>query len=137
MYLVTFAHLLMGIAVAWFMHLPFFAGYNQEVLSKFWQSQSAPDGALDLQIWWINLFGATLQTMAIFMLLLIYVANRLRLSVVWAGMIAALLVWMPQDMWISARRELWFHLQADVIAMAIMLPPLCVLWFIDRRDARI
>lgn len=136
MYLVAFGHLMMGIAVAWFMHMPYFSDYNREVLSKFWQGSSVPNGALDLQIWWINLFGATLQNMAILMLLLIYVANRLRLPVVWAGMIAALLLWMPQDMWISARRELWLHLQADVIAMLIMLPPLFLLWFIDRRGAR-
>jgi hypothetical protein len=133
LYLVAFGHFLIGVAIAWFMHLPYFADYNQEVLSKFWPGSSAPVGTLDLQIWWINLFGATLQNMAILMLLLIYVANRLRLPVVWGGMIAALLLWAPQDMWISARRELWLHLWADLVALLVMVPPLIVLWCADRK----
>lgn len=132
MYAAAVAHLVVGVLLTWFMQLPNFADYNQLVLSKFW-SGSVPAGALELHVWWVNLFGATLQNLAILMLLLIYLGNRLRLQIVWGWLVAGLLLWAPQDMWISAQRELWMHVWLDAVALLVMVPPLTLLWQIDRK----
>lgn len=131
LYVVAATHLLMGIMLAWFSHLFAFSNYNQLVLSKFWL-YGAPAIAQDLHLWWLNLFGATLQDMAILMLVLIYLGDRLRLTVAWSGIIIGLLLWAPQDMWISAQRELWLHIWTDIVALLVMLPPLFLLVYLDR-----
>jgi len=135
MYAIAFAHLVVGVAITWFMHLPYFADYNHLVQSKFFPG-AAPAGALEMQIWWINLFGATLQNLAILMLVLIYLGNRFRLAAVWGWIFVGLLLWAPQDMWISAQRELWIHLWADLVALLMMLPPLFLLWRLDRKQVQ-
>lgn len=136
LYALAFVHLIAGVLVAWFMHLPNFADYNQLVLSKFWPD-AAPVGALDMQIWWINLFGATLQNLAMLLMLLIYLGNRFRLAIVWGWLILGLVLWAPQDMWISAQRELWIHLWVDAAALLLMLPPLFLLLYLDRKGAQV
>lgn len=135
LYAIAFTHWVVGVLLTWFMRLSIFADYNHQVLSKFWPS-TTPAGALELQVWWISLFGATLQNFSLFMLLLIYLGHRLRLSLIWGWMIIGIVLWAPQDMWISAQRELWVHLWVDSAALLIMLPPLFLLWRFDRKQVQ-
>ena len=71
--------------------------------------------------------------MAIFMGALIYIANRLRAAFVWGWIVVGLLVWAPQDIFISLQANAWMHVVGDIVALLLMLPPLVVLFFGDRK----
>ncbi len=129
MYLITLGHFAAGVLLAWFSNLDFFNQYHQAILEQFGMTQA---GAQNLQEWWLSLFGATLQNLAIFMGVLTYIANKHRNASIWLWMIVALIVWAPQDMLISLRIDLWLHVWIDLVALILMLPPLLALWRIDR-----
>ena len=132
LYALVLVHFATGILMAWFIGLPYFESYHQLILSKFWTG-TTPAPALELELWWINLFGASLQNLAIFMGLLVYAANRSRNRMLWGWISVGLLVWAPQDILISAQREVWMHLWIDGFAMLALLPPLIILWRYDRE----
>lgn len=135
MYLMAFVHFVGGLLLPWVAGTAFFDSYHQSVLKAFWPEQ-IPVGATALQVWWLSLFGATLQCLAIFMGVLIYIANRMRAAFVWGWMIIGFLVWAPQDIFISLQANAWMHVAGDVIALGLMLPPLVVLFFGDRKANR-
>jgi hypothetical protein len=129
MYLITFSHFACGILLAWFSNLTFFDQYHQTILEHFGELSVH---AHKLQVWWLNLFGATLQNLAIFMGVLTYVGSKKNNAYVWTWMIVGLVLWAPQDMLISLRIDLWLHVWVDSIVLLIMLPPLIILWWNDR-----
>jgi len=132
LYVLVLVHFATGVLMSWFIQLHYFASYHQLILSKFW-SLEVPPAALGLELWWVNLFGATLQNLAVFMGLLIYTANRFRSRVLWGWMVVGFLVWAPQDILISAQKEVWMHLWIDGFALLALLPPLIILWRYDRE----
>jgi hypothetical protein len=131
MYFITFGHFISGVLLAWFSHFSFFEHYHQSILSQIGDISVA---AHQLQVWWLSLFGATLQNLAIFMGILTYVGNKHRSASVWLWMMAGLVIWAPQDMLISLRIDLWLHVWIDLLALVMMLPPLIALWIIDRTN---
>lgn len=131
MYLMSFGHFAAGILLAWFSSAAIFETYHQTILVKL---GIASGKAEFLQHWWLSLFGATLQSLAIFMGVLIYVGDKYRSSLVWLWMIIGLLVWAPQDILISLRIGLWLHVWIDVFALMLMLPSLIILWRFDRKS---
>jgi hypothetical protein len=120
----------MGILVAWFANLSLFDGYHQSILTQFGGFSA---NAKTLQVWWINLFGATVQNLAIFMGVLTYIGNKQRSTFVWSWMIAGLIVWAPQDMLISLQVNLWLHVWIDSVALLVMILPLVILCLLDRN----
>lgn len=131
MYLITFGHFASGVLLAWFSNLNFFDQYHQSILTRFGDLSVH---AHDLQVWWLSLFGATLQNLAIFMGVLTYIGSKKNHAYVWAWMIVSLILWAPQDMLISLRIDLWLHVWIDLFALAVMLPPLAILWWLDRNQ---
>jgi hypothetical protein len=129
MYLITLGHFVAGVLLAWFSSADIFDHYHQTILVQFGIAQNS---AQDLQEWWLSLFGATLQNLAIFMGALTYLGNKFRHASVWIWMIVGLIVWAPQDILISLRIDLWLHVWIDIVALFLMLPPLIALWRIDR-----
>jgi hypothetical protein len=129
MYLLSFGHFAAGILLAWFANTQVFDHYHNSILGQINDFSAT---ALQLQKWWVSLFGATLQNIAIFMGILTYVASKQRSGFVWGGMIIGLVVWAPQDMLISLQINLWLHVWVDLLALALMLPPLLILWWLDR-----
>ncbi len=129
-YLLVFGHFVAGVFLAWFGKLNVFAAYHHTILG---QLNDASAGALQLQYWWVSLFGATLQSLAIFMAVLTYVASKRRIAGVWVGMMFGLIVWAPQDMLISLQINLWLHVWIDALALVLLVPPLLILYRIDRR----
>ena len=130
MYLMSLAHLLGGILMAWFSSTIIFDQYHQTVLTQF---KLLPDIGRPIQQWWSSLFGATLQTLAFFMAILIHLGNKYRNAWVWLWMIAALIIWVPQDIFISLKVDLWLHVWIDILALIFILPPLAILFHIDRQ----
>ncbi len=130
LYLITFGHFAAGVLLAWFSHLSFFDQYHHSILNQIGDLSVT---AHQLQVWWLSLFGATLQNLAIFMGVLTYVGSKQRSAFVWAWMIVGLILWAPQDMLISLRIDLWLHVWVDSIALLVMVPPLVVLYWIDRN----
>jgi hypothetical protein len=112
--------------------LPWVGGYHRGIETAFWPA-GAPPEARELQTWWIALFGPTIQVMALFMIALIRLADRLRQPSIWLWLIAGLVIWAPQDVLVSLRAACWPHVAADAFALAVMLPPLVWLWRQDRR----
>jgi hypothetical protein len=129
-YLLTIGHFASGILLAWFSHLSVFDHYHQSILNQFGDFSAATHA---LQVWWLSLFGATLQNLAIFMGVLTYVGSKQRSALVWGWMIIGLILWAPQDMLISLRVNLWLHVWVDSIVLLLMLPPLIILWWSDRK----
>ncbi len=130
LYLITFGHFVGGVLLAWFSSFYFLDDYHASILTRF---GDLTVHAHALQVWWLSLFGATLQNLAIFMGVLTYLGNKYRNAVVWAWMIVGLMLWAPQDMLISLQIDLWLHVWVDLIALALMLPPLVILWLLDRK----
>lgn len=132
MYLITFGHFAGGILLAWFSSFNFFDQYHESILTRFGDLSVHTHA---LQVWWLSLFGATLQNLAIFMGVLTYVGSKKNNAYVWAWMIVGLILWAPQDMLISLRIDLWLHVWVDSIVLLLMLPPLIILWWSDRKSA--
>ncbi len=130
MYGVAIAHLFVGAVLPWIADAPMLDPYHRGIEQHFW-SGVAPAQARMQQLWWIALFGATVQCAAIWMLALIDLGNRLQRRAVWGWLLVGLLIWAPQDMLISLQAHVWPHVAADVMALLAMVPPLFWLW---RRD---
>jgi hypothetical protein len=132
MYFISIGHFVAGILLAWFSNFSFLDDYHHAVLSGF-LSKDIPAAMHGLQVWWISLFGATLQNLAIFMGLLTYIGNRQRSAFIWGWMMIGLVCWAVQDMMISLQVNLWLHVWVDFIVLILMLPPLAMLWWFDRH----
>lgn len=128
------AHVAAGALLPWMGGAALFDGYHRGIENAFWPA-GAPAQARGLQTWWIALFGPTVQVMALFMAVLVRLADRLRQPSIWLWLMAGLAVWAPQDMLVSLRADCWTHVWTDSFALAVMLPPLLWLWFDDRRAA--
>ncbi|WP_307729196.1 cell division protein [Massilia sp. IC2-278] len=129
--LVSIAHVLVGAVLPWMAAAPVFDAYHGSIEAAFWPG-GAPAGARDLQTWWIALFGPTVQLMALWMIALIHLADRLRQPQVWLWLMVGLVIWAPQDIIVSLRAACWAHVWVDVAALVAMLPPLFWLWRHDR-----
>lgn len=132
LYLVGIGHLAGAILMTWCADLALLTIYHQQVLDKF----GLADWAEELQRWWVQLFGATLQAFSLLMLLLVYCGNRYRSGFLWGAMALILLIWAPQDAMISLQKDMLSHVWVDVAALAVLVPPLIILAIIDMRATR-
>jgi len=132
LYAVAAGHVVVGALLPWLASAPLLDGYHAGIESAFWGAD-APGQARQLQAWWLSLFGPTVLLMALWMVALIHLADRLRQPQVWLWLMAGLVLWAPQDIVVSLRAGIWAHLWIDLFALAVMLPPLFWLWRLDRR----
>ena len=136
MYGIAAGHLAVGLM------LPLVAGhaaldmYHRGIEAGFWIN-GAPPAARAAQIWWISLFGPTVQTLALWMGALIHIGDRQRSTFAWGWLIVGIVVWAPQDIGISLQAHAWAHVWIDCFAMITMLPPLAWLWRHDRRSSSV
>jgi len=132
MYAAAAVHLCVGIALPWIGDQAVFETYHRHTEFAFW-GLDAPGAARAQQVWWIALFGPTIQGLSLWMGALVYFGDRYRSRFAWAMLILGLLVWAPQDILISLRAGNWMHVWADGFALTTMLPPL--LW-LNRHDRK-
>jgi hypothetical protein len=132
---VAIAHLLAGLTLTLMAHLPMFENYHHGIEQAFWP-HGVPAESRPQQVWWIRLFGATLQFVAVLMLAMVRVADRVRRAEPWGWLIAGLLLWAPQDMAISASAGIWVHVAIDAVALLVLLPPLVWLYRHDGKALR-
>lgn len=132
LYLIALGHLAGAVGMTWLVDLPLFADYHQSILAAFGFA-SAQQEVMALHTWWMSLFGATLQAFAIFLLALVYLANRYRNAVIWLLLASVILLWAPQDIVISLQRNVWSHVWVDLAAVIALVPPLLTLWWLDRK----
>jgi hypothetical protein len=132
MYGVVTGHLIVGILLPWIGALPVLDVYHRIVEAAFWPD-AAPLAARQQQVWWLSLFGPTIQGMSLWMGVLVYIGDKQRSALVWAWLAIGVVVWGPQDMLISLRADAWIHVWIDGFAMGTMLPPLFWLWRHDRH----
>lgn len=128
------AHLLVGALLPWMINAPAFDGYHRAIEAAFWGAD-APAAARAQQVWWISLFGPTVQAAALWMGALAWLGARQRSAFAWGALIAGMVLWAPQDMLISLRANCWTHVWIDTIAVVGMLPPLVYLFVVDRANA--
>ncbi len=112
-----------------------FEAYHRSVEHFFWPGGPAPAGSRPAQVWWIALFGATVQSTALWMAALVHLGDRHRSATAWAWLLAGLALWAPQDMALSIHAQVWVHVWVDCMALLVMVPPLVWLWRHDRESA--
>ncbi|GLK88008.1 TIGR01777 family oxidoreductase [Pseudomonas turukhanskensis] len=134
LYAVAFLHLLGGFVFSWWGNWPIFESYHRSIELAFW-GQDVPTAARGMQVWWLALFGVTVQSYAVFMGVLVYLGNRHQSRAAWGGLIAGIVLWAPQDIWISLQLGIRAHAWVDSIAVIALLVPLAWLYRHDGRPA--
>lgn len=109
------------------------AQYLQPFQASFWPAV-VPDAAQRQLLWWLQAFGATLQMLGLCMTLMVWAGRRHRQPVIWLGLALALLLWAPQDICLSWQRGIALFVSLDLLAVLALLPPLLLLYAIDKGD---
>lgn len=130
------AHLLVGALLPLVADAALFDGYHRGIEGAFW-GDAIPAQARAQQVWWISLFGPTVQAAAVWMGALAWMGDRQRNSFAWGALIAGIVLWAPQDILISLQANCWAHVWLDTFAVAAMLPPLIYLFLIDRKKVTV
>ncbi|MDF3931320.1 hypothetical protein [Pseudomonas citronellolis] len=130
LYAAAVVHLLVGLTLTWLGDATVFEPYHRGIEAAF--AGVAPPSR-PLQLWWIALFGATLQAYAVYLGALTWLGARTRQPAAWAWLAAGILLWAPQDIAVSLQRGIHTHLWVDLGALALLLPPL---FWLYRHDAR-
>lgn len=128
------AHLVLGALLPLIANASLFDGYHRSIETAFYGA-AVPEAARAHQVWWISLFGPTVQAAAVWMGALAWIGSRQRNATAWAALIAGIVLWAPQDMFISLRIDCWIHVWIDLFALVCMLPPLVYLYWVDRVKA--
>lgn len=131
LYAAAIAHFLVGVLLAWLGNSAVFENYQHSIEVAFW-GKDAPVAARAQQVWWIALFGATVQSYALYMWALIRIGDRHKSTATWGWLIAGIVIWAPQDILISLQANIWSHVWVDCFALASLLPPLIWLYRHDR-----
>jgi hypothetical protein len=132
LYAVAVVHLIVGALLPWIGGAAIFDDYHRSVEAAFWTGP-APLGARAQQLWWVALFGATVQSLSLWMFALIHLGDQLKRAAPWGWLIAGIVIWAPQDMWISWGAQVWTHIWVDGLALLTLLPPLVWLYLHDAR----
>jgi hypothetical protein len=132
-YATILGHLLVGALLPLIPGAALFEPYHAGIEAAFWSNGAAPEGARALQLWWISLFGPTVQAAAVWMGALAYLGERHRSAFAWGALIAGIVLWAPQDIYISLQRGVTANVWIDSFALVIMLPPLVWLFMQDRQ----
>lgn len=135
LYAIAVGHLLVGVVLTWAGNAPLFEAYHRSVEQFFW-SGPAPAVARAQQVWWIALFGATMQSTALWMGALVHWGHRARSAAAWLWLLLGLALWAPQDMALSIQGGMWVNVWIDSFALLIMVPPLVWLWRHDCQKAK-
>ena len=123
LYAVTAAHVLVGLLLPWIGNAVIFETYHRGIETAFWD-EAAPAAARAQQLWWIALFGPTVLSTSLWMGALVYLGDRHRSRFAWGALIAGVVAWAPQDVWISLQIDCWPHVWIDVLSVIVLLPPL-------------
>ncbi len=126
------AHLAVGMLLPLAAGLPLFDGYHRAIETAFWGPQ-IPAQARAQQVWWISLFGPTVQAAAVWMAALAWMGERQRNAFAWGALIAGIVLWAPQDIFISMQAGCWANVWIDSVAVVALLPPLIYLFIVDRK----
>lgn len=135
LYAAAVGHLLVGVLLPWIADAAFLDGYHRSISACFWGGE-APASAKAQQAWWMALFGPTVQSVGIWMIALVSIADRQRSASAWAWLAAGIAIWAPQDMLISLHAAVWANIWLDCFTVAVLLPPLAWLWHHDRSAAK-
>lgn len=127
------AHLLVGMLLPLAASADIFEPYHHAIEMAFWGAD-VPAAARAQQLWWMALFGPTVQAAAVWMGALAWMGERQRNSFAWGALIAGIVLWAPQDILISLQANCWAHVWIDLFAVATMVPPLVYLFLVDRRQ---
>ncbi|OWT81066.1 hypothetical protein CEY04_01885 [Achromobacter sp. HZ28] len=134
LYAVALGHLVVSLFLTWGGHTAPAAAYLARIEAVFWPG-AVPAHTRELQQWWMSLFGATLQSYSVFMLVLVHLGNTLRAPGAWLGMMAGVLLWAPQDMYFSLSSGMTVNAWIDAAALLVLLVPVVWLYRHDRSRA--
>jgi hypothetical protein len=131
LYLAAIGHFVVGLLMAWWGDSVLFSHYNQIALENFILIDNS--SAKELHIWWLAIFGATLQAFSILLAALVYLGSQYKDNRVWLLIIIAIVIWAPQDIYFSAMKDIWMNVWVDLAAVVTLLPPLVFLMRCDRK----
>lgn len=126
------AHLLVGMLLPLAAGAGIFEPYHRAIETAFWGPE-VPAASRAQQLWWIALFGPTVQAAAVWMGALAWIGDRQRNAFAWGALIAGIALWAPQDILLSLQADCWPHVWIDLFAVVTMVPPLMYLLLIDRK----
>lgn len=130
LYLAAAGHFVVGLLATWFGDSILFSLYSQSTLGKFGLIDRS---SIELQLWWLAIFGATLQAFSILLFTVIYAGDRYKDNRIWLLIVIAILIWAPQDIYFSLRKNIWLNFWVDLAAVMTLLPPLI---FLIKRDQK-
>ena len=132
LYLAATGHFVVGLLMAWWGDSVLFNRYNQIALENFILIDNS--SAKELHIWWLAIFGATLQAFSILLAALVFLGNQYKDNRVWLLIIIAIVIWAPQDIYFSAMKNIWMNVWVDLAAVICLLPPLVFLMRCDLNN---
>ena len=133
LYAISLGHIVIGVVLVCLIHLSIFDEYHRMIERGFWVA-SAPESARSQQVWWVSLFGATIQNVGIWMAALIHLGDLHRSRFAWLSLLMGVLIWAPQDMWISYTKGALIHVWIDLFALLVIVPPLLLLAYNDKQQ---
>lgn len=131
LYAVAAGHVLVGVLLPWLGAMAWLDDYHRSIAQHFGGGASL-EAARAEHVWWMALFGATVQSLGVWMLALVHIGARHRLATVWLWLLAGLALWAPQDVAWSLQAGVWLHVGADALALVVLVPPLLWLYRNDR-----
>ena len=69
LYAAAIVHILAGLTLTWAGHSGLLDGYLHVLELSFWGTDAVPAAGHEQQVWWLALFGATLQSYSLYMAL--------------------------------------------------------------------
>ena len=72
-----------------------------------------------------------MHAIAIWMAALTRLGDVHRSRFAWLALTIGVIIWAPQDIWISYSAGVMMHVWIDVFAVLSLLPPLVLLWWMD------
>lgn len=131
LYIFVATHLIIGMLLPWLKYFPILEPYHHAIEVSFWGS-NIPLHVRELHLWWLGLFGATVQFASICMGLLVYIGDKYKLTLIWKWLIIGLFIWSPQDIIISLQYSIYSHVVMDIFVLLAVVPVLFWLNKIDR-----
>ena len=125
--LAALGHIVVGVAIPVFAYSTAFDFYGDLLKEAFWFSREVPPETKEFQQWMFALFGPTIASVGVLMTYLVRAGIKHREPEPWNALLIVTAIWAPGDIGISLLHNFWFHVQIDIVAMLVIVPPTLVL----------
>ncbi len=125
--LAALGHVVVGISLPMFAYSTAFDFYSDLLKDTFWFSQEVTPETKEFQRWMFALFGPTIASVGVLMTYLVKAGIKHREPGPWNALLIVTAIWAPGDIGISLMHNFWLHVQIDIVAMLVIVPPTLML----------